>query len=118
MLASMAPPHATGDREIGQRVRARRDELRLNQAGLARMAGKSQTWLSGIERGGRGTDIAGLRELAKALGVTVAWLLGEPMLPRPVSEQWALLSPDDQERMSAALLFLIEKFGQRGSLPS
>ena len=111
MLAAVSPPQATGDEEIGRRVRERRDELNMSQAGLAKRAGKSQSWISALERGSTSTDIDGLRALARALDVTVAWLLGEPPLPG-YSDEWALLSPTSRERFNRALGYLLETFGQ------
>lgn len=114
MLRAVSPPQAdTGDAELGRRVRERREALHLSQAGLGSLMRpqRSQGWVSNVETGARGTDLAGLRDLATALDTTVAELLGEPTLPRPVTEQWAMLSPTDQERFSEALTFLMEKFG-------
>jgi transcriptional regulator with XRE-family HTH domain len=62
-------------REIGLRVRQRRQELGLNQDALASATGLSKSFLSDLENGH--TDASGLNHLriARALKVTVQWLL-------------------------------------------
>ncbi|HVV11807.1 helix-turn-helix domain-containing protein [Amycolatopsis sp.] len=66
---------------IGERVAFYRRRRGLSQAVLADLVGRSEDWLSKIERGER--DIRRLdvlAEVAKALRVTLGDLLGEPVL--------------------------------------
>lgn len=66
---------------VGERIAFYRRRRGLTQAVLAGLVGRSEDWLSKIERGDRPLrrlDV--LAELAKALRVTVGDLLGQPML--------------------------------------
>lgn len=66
---------------IGERVAFYRRRRGLSQAVLANLVGRTEDWLSKIERGER--DIRRLdvlAELARALRVTLGDLLGEPVL--------------------------------------
>lgn len=59
---------------FGERVKARRKELRLTQQELARKSGLSQTTISDIERG-RNDGSRDIVPLAKALGKSPEWVL-------------------------------------------
>ena len=66
---------------IGERVAFYRRRRGLAQATLAGLVGRSEDWLSKIERGEREIrrlDV--LVEVARALRVTLGDLLGEPVL--------------------------------------
>jgi transcriptional regulator with XRE-family HTH domain len=66
---------------VGERVAFYRQRRDLTQAVLAGMVGKSEDWLSKIERGerqARRLDV--LADLARELRVTLGDLLGEPVL--------------------------------------
>ena len=66
---------------IGERVAFYRRRRGLSQAVLANLVGRTEDWLSKIERGER--DIRRLdvlAEVARALRVTLGDLLGEPVL--------------------------------------
>jgi transcriptional regulator with XRE-family HTH domain len=71
-----------GDRlSIGERIAFYRRRRGLSQAVLADLVGRSEDWLSKIERGEREIrrlDV--LAQVAKALRVTLGDLLGEPVL--------------------------------------
>lgn len=81
---------------LGDRVRMHRARLRLTQKGLAEKVGLSVMGISNIENGNvdpRGSKVSAL---AKALGVTTDYLLGQEyeeseMLPR----ESALVSATD-----------------------
>lgn len=60
---------------FGQRVRERREELRMSQEDLARAAGISQSTVAQIE-GGRNKGTKHILGLGKALGVRAEWLQG------------------------------------------
>lgn len=61
--------------ELGRRVRARREELKLSQGELARRSGYSQTAISAIERGATKAPQE-IFQLAEALGLSAESLLG------------------------------------------
>jgi transcriptional regulator with XRE-family HTH domain len=73
---------AAGDHlSVGERVAFYRRRRGLTQAVLAGLVGRSEDWLSKVERGERQVrrlDV--LTELARALRVTVGDLLGQPVL--------------------------------------
>lgn len=56
---------------MGERLRARREELRLSQAALAEAAGVHVTYVSGLERGLRNPSILVLRAMCAALDVNL-----------------------------------------------
>jgi transcriptional regulator with XRE-family HTH domain len=67
---------------LPENLKRLRDEKRLSQAALARQAEVSPAYLSELE-GGQGKRPSGqvLMRLAKALGVTIAEVLGESVRP-------------------------------------
>lgn len=67
-----------GQRAVGERVAALRKLRGLTQAELAACLNRSVSWVTKIERGDRRLDsMAVLSELARALGVPVAHLIGD-----------------------------------------
>lgn len=63
---------------IGQRIKERREFLKLSQKELAEKAKKSSAaYIAFIEGGNRSISTLDLMLLAKALGVTVSYLVGE-----------------------------------------
>jgi transcriptional regulator with XRE-family HTH domain/tetratricopeptide (TPR) repeat protein len=73
------------DAPLGERVAYYRRRLGLSQIELARIVGRSESWLSQVERGARSVDrLSVLTELANALGVSVTDLSpGAPAEDRP-----------------------------------
>jgi transcriptional regulator with XRE-family HTH domain len=70
---------------IGERIALIRRRRGLSQAKLAGLVGRSESWLSQIERGARPIERLGiLGELARVLDVPVSELTGNP--PRAVRE--------------------------------
>ena len=59
------------------RLRARREELGLNQAQLAELAGIYQANLSKMETGKMGVQLGTLDRLAACLGVSPSYLISE-----------------------------------------
>jgi transcriptional regulator with XRE-family HTH domain len=56
---------------IGDRIAAYRRRRGLSQVALAGLVGRSESWLSQVERGRRGIDsLSVIRDLATALGTT------------------------------------------------
>lgn len=69
---------AEEEREFGQRVAFLRKKLGYSQTEFARRIGRSETWLSQVERGVRTIDrMSVLERLADGLGVSVATLAPE-----------------------------------------
>jgi len=69
----------TGESAIGQRIAAYRRRRGLSQAALAGLVGKSESWLSQVERGIRSVDrLSVLLDLSKVLHVEVDALTGRP----------------------------------------
>lgn len=71
-------------KEIGARVRARRNEQGLTQEQLAQAARVSKSFVSEIEAGQRGASGLKYLAIADALDVAVQWILrgkAEPALP-------------------------------------
>lgn len=80
-------------KEVGSKVKLRRDEMRWDQAELARRAGTSPTTLSSIELGKTSTNLAMIVSLAGALKC----------------EPWELLKPDGAEETSNKSIALVPK---------
>jgi len=76
------PQDISGDRSIGERIAHHRKNLGLTQEGLAMRLFRSKSWVTKIERGERPLDSVGtLVEVARALGVQVRDLTGQPWFP-------------------------------------
>lgn len=69
---------------LGQRIRARRRELKMSQEGLAHEAGLDRSYVGRIERGEHNLTFVSLVRLARAMRCDVAALTGG--LPRAYSE--------------------------------
>src|SRR5680860_604444 len=64
---------------LGERIAAYRRRRGLSQATLAGLVGRSESWLSQVERGIRSVDrLSVLLDLARVLRVEVEALLGRP----------------------------------------
>src|SRR2546429_422320 len=64
---------------LGERIAAYRRRRGLSQAALAGLGGRSESWLSQGERGGRsGGRVSGLLDMARGLHVEVEALTGRP----------------------------------------
>ena len=69
---------------IGQRIAMHRRRLGLTQDGLAMRLQRSKSWVTKMERGERPLDsVRTLLEVARALGVEVRELTGQPWFPEP-----------------------------------
>lgn len=62
--------------ELGQKIRARRNQLGLRQSDVAKLIGTSTGMISQYEASGAMPSGAKLIEIAKALRVNVEWLIG------------------------------------------
>lgn len=63
--------------ELGQKVRERREALKLSRRDLSIDAGVSESYVSHIERGRFRPSIEALRRIARRLGIPAPELLGE-----------------------------------------
>src|SRR5215831_204528 len=64
---------------VGERIKARRLELEWTQDQLAQKAGISKSFLSDLENGKRSVGAENLLDIARALGVSIDFLMtGEP----------------------------------------
>ncbi len=63
-------------RDLGDRIRELRAERGMTQAELAERCGLHRTFIGTTERGTRNISVLNLRVIARALGVSVAELLG------------------------------------------
>src|SRR5437879_1357430 len=64
---------------VGERIKARRLELAWTQDQLAQKAGISKSFLSDLENGKRSVGAENLLDIARALGVSIDFLMtGEP----------------------------------------
>jgi|SRR5581483_7523944 len=62
---------------IGRRIKQRREERGLDQGQLASMIGRTRGYISRAETGKAGEKAEDLIEIARALGTTLADLVGE-----------------------------------------
>jgi transcriptional regulator with XRE-family HTH domain len=69
---------------LGDRIRARRKELRLSQSDLAERAGMTASFISQVERGVTSPSIDSLYKISQALDVPVFHFLLEPEAKSPV----------------------------------
>ena len=60
---------------LGERIRAKRQQLGWNQDELARRAGISKGFLSDLENAKRGVRAENLLDIARALGVSIDFLM-------------------------------------------
>lgn len=100
--------------EIGQRIAEVREQAGLTQSALARAMGISQSAVSQIESGERNPSYDMLRQVAKALDVSVAYLAGaEVERLRPEEEahfrQYRGLTPEAREELQAFAAYLRHK---------
>ena len=83
-------------RSVGVRVRREREKAGLSLAQLATAAGLSKAYLLKVENGATNASIGVLGQIADALDITVADLVGGPRVQ---------LEPDELEPSSSLLAF-------------
>lgn len=76
---SRDPKRATPEllRRFGARVRACRLERGWSQEELANASGLDRSYVGGVERGERNVSLINIARIARALGVTVQYLVDE-----------------------------------------
>lgn len=76
------PATANEDGVVGERVREARSRARLSGAALGEKVGLARDQISKIENGRRRLNGVEAPAFARALGVTLSWLLGQDETPR------------------------------------
>jgi len=79
-------------KDLGNRIRGRREKLGLKQQDVANSLGISPQAVSKWERGENAPDITVLEPLARLLGVSTDWLLSAEERPRDVFDAAILVS--------------------------
>lgn len=100
--------------EIGKRIAEIREEVGLSQSGLARGVGISQSAISQIESSERNPSYDMLRQIAKALGVSVPHLVGAEVEGLSAEEQvhfrnYRGLSDDAKRELADFAAYLRQK---------
>ncbi len=104
MSSDPRPDTAAVAGEVGARIRTARTAAGLAQRDLAERLGVSQAAVSSWENGeGRGVTVAGLLEVAHALGIDAAALLPQTPAPPPAPATPAAPSLTEAERIAADL---------------
>src|SRR5205807_7871250 len=71
---------------VGERIKTRRLELEWTQDQLAQKAGISKSFLSDLENGKRSVGAENLLDIARALGVSIDFLMTGTASEKPVTE--------------------------------
>ncbi|MEP7329955.1 MAG: helix-turn-helix transcriptional regulator [Betaproteobacteria bacterium] len=103
---------------LGERVRQLRARRGLSRRALARDAAISERHLANLETGMGNASVMLLRQLAVALGTSIAELVGEEGVSSPermLIRQW--LRGRDEESLQRARMALAELFGSTGPDP-
>lgn len=107
---------------IGAEIKRRREEQGLSMSELSGIAGVSTNYLSQLENGEFGyPGVQMLLKLARALGVSIDALLGEPgdgTEPEPVDVPGALLAMAQEARLPAADVAMLAPIRYRGRAPA
>ena len=103
---------------FGERLTRLREDARLSQSALARRVGVSQSAVSQMESGERSPSYGMLVQLAEALGVSVAYLVGADVEKlSPMDEQhfrrYRALPTEAQKELTAYIDFLNSKYAKR-----
>jgi transcriptional regulator with XRE-family HTH domain len=107
----------SGDNDIGTRVRNARGRLGWNRETLAFHSGISWSAIAQVESGRRrNLRPATLLALARALGVTIDYLVAGGGAPPPMLTHCALLYETDSQFLDAAVPFLSEGVERRESV--
>jgi transcriptional regulator with XRE-family HTH domain len=109
---------AEGAKEsFGERLERLREDAGLTQSALARRIGTSQSAISQIEAGDRSPSYGMLLQLADALGISLAYLVGAPVERLSPEEElhfrrYRALPGDAQKELSAYVDFLQSKYAR------
>ena len=94
-------------REMGRRIRERREKLQLSREKIAEFLNVSPQFIADVEYGNKGVSIKSLSILSQALGVTSDYILagsvypldGDPDAMRVAEEIIALLYRCDEKQL-------------------
>jgi transcriptional regulator with XRE-family HTH domain len=90
--------------QIGRRVRAAREELRLSQTALGERFGRTHAAISDIERGKTKVGLADLARLAGILDKPLAYFTADDGVPLAVYRRGEQdLLPDEERRLARSL---------------
>jgi HTH-type transcriptional repressor of puuD len=100
--------------DIGQRVAEIREQVGQSQSALARAIGISQSAISQIESGERNPSYDMLRQIAKALGVSIPHLVGAEVEKLSPTEEvhfrnYRGLSPEAKQEVENFAAYLRQK---------
>lgn len=100
--------------DIGKRIEQVREQAGLTQSALARAMGASQSAVSQIEAGERNPSYEMLRQVAGAMNVSVAYLVGAEVEKLTAEEethfrQYRGLSPEAREELQEFAAYLKHK---------
>ena len=85
--------------KLGEDLRALRKAQNMTLKDLARVSGRSESFLSKIERGLARPSITALQEVAEALGVPVGWFF-ETDGPAPADERPYIVRADRRRKLT------------------
>lgn len=107
----------TGE-SLGQRIASLRNEKELSQSALARLVGTSQSALSQIESGERNPSFETIRQIAHALDVSPAHLVGAPVEKLQPGEEAHFrllrsLPPDAKHELEQFAAYLRQKHNKK-----
>ncbi len=107
-------PHPT-DEHVGQRLRLRRQMLRLSQDSLARRIGVTFQQVQKYERGRNRISASRLHDIATVLGVSVDWFFSDLPTAVPMEGEPPAVEPivDDPMNSTEALRVLTAFFRVR-----
>jgi XRE family aerobic/anaerobic benzoate catabolism transcriptional regulator len=107
-----APADEAFLKRVGERVRLARARRGMSRKSLAKASGVSERYLAELERGAGNASLLVLRQIAEALGMDAAMLLGDrperPIDLALIIHQLERLAPCD---LAAARRLLAERFG-------
>ncbi len=106
--------------DIGKRIEEIREQVGLSQSALARAIGTSQSGISQIEAGERNPSFEMLRQIAKALNVSVPHLVGaevEQLAPGELAHfrNYRGLSDEAKKELEDFAAYLRQKQGRKGA---
>lgn len=106
--------------EIGKRIEEIREQQGLSQSALARAIGTSQSAISQIEAGERNPSFDMLRQIAKALNLSVPHLVGaevEQLAPDEIAHfrNYRGLSDEAKKELQDFAAYLRQKQSRKGS---
>jgi transcriptional regulator with XRE-family HTH domain len=114
-------PHEIEPQKIGERIRARRQELRWSLSRLADEADVAKGYIWSLEKGETEARPSGktLYRIAKALGVTMSDLLGRELLVEPTLERPPeLVAFAERENLPDTDIDMLAAINFRGKRPT